>query len=188
VGQQAKAVGQLWGELKPEEKQKYQLLAAEERERVSKEIKEMEEAGLLPDLQMGGTSSSSISATAVDSLTLPIARLRKIAKLDPEVRGISKEAMTLLTYTAELFTKKLGLESNRIAQIQNRRKLLPEDVAEACSTREQFIFLKEDIRDLQRDLLHQKAETKQLKQAEARQEEKESSESKPITSYFQKAS
>ena len=42
------------------------------------------------------------------------------------------------------FTK-LGLESVRVARLQNRRKLLPDDVAHVCSHREQFLFLKDDL-------------------------------------------
>ena len=180
---QAKAVGQAWSELKPEEKQVYQERAAEERERVSAEIKAMEEAGLMPPLASGGNDSLGLSSGLFD-LILPVARMRKIAKLDPEVRGIGKEAISVITFATELFTKKLGLEVNRIAQIQNRRKLLPEDVAEACSTREQFVFLKEDVRDLQRELLTQKKELKRQKDAADDAEKEQNPSSKPITSFF----
>ena len=68
--------------------------------------------------------------------------------LDPEVRGISKEALLLITKCAELATAKLGKESVHVAQLQNRRKLLPEDVAQVCGTREQFLFLRDDVKDL----------------------------------------
>jgi DNA-directed RNA polymerase I subunit RPA43 len=34
-----------------------------------------------------------------------------------------------------------------VAQLQNRRKLLPDDIAQVCSTREQFLFLREDVKD-----------------------------------------
>lgn len=87
-----------------------------------------------------------------------MARIKKIAKLDPEVRGISKDALLLITKCAELATSKLGTESVRVARAQNRRKLLPEDVAQVCSTREQFIFLKDDIKDLVREMLPAKTD------------------------------
>jgi hypothetical protein len=38
-----------------------------------------------------------------------------------------------------------------VAQIQNRRKLLPDDVAQVCQSREPFFFLREDILDLARE-------------------------------------
>jgi hypothetical protein len=71
--------------------------------------------------------------------------------LDPEVRGIAKEALLLITKCAELATAKLGKESVQVAQLQNRRKLLPEDVAQVCGTREQFLFLRDDVKDLVRE-------------------------------------
>jgi hypothetical protein len=47
-----------------------------------------------------------------------------------------------------------GVETVRVAQIQNRRKLLPEDVAQVCQSREPFYFLREDILDLAREQKH----------------------------------
>ena len=70
--------------------------------------------------------------------------------MDPDVKGLSKEALLLICKAAELACTKLGKECVRVAQIQNRRKLLPDDIAEVCATREQFMFLREDIRDLAR--------------------------------------
>lgn len=94
--------------------------------------------------------------TAVQDLTtliFPLARLRKITKLDPDVKGVSKEGLLLITKCAEMVTAKLGQESVKVAQLQNRRKLLPEDVAQVCATREQFLFLREDVKDLLREQL-----------------------------------
>lgn len=35
--------------------------------------------------------------------------------------------------------------------MQNRRKLMPEDVVEVCSMKERFLFLKDDIKDLAKE-------------------------------------
>jgi histone H3/H4 len=139
----AKALGQLWATLSPEEKQVYQNKAAEERERLAKEIQAWKDAGgVVPE-----PSSASLRAST-DSLIFPAARIRKIAKLDPEVKGLSKEALQLVCKASELFCSKLGKESVQTAQMQNRRKLLPDDVAQVCATREAFLFLRDDVRDL----------------------------------------
>ena len=95
----------------------------------------------------------STSAQDLNTLIFPLARLRKITKLDPDVKGVSKEALLLITKCAEMVTAKLGQESVKVAQLQNRRKLLPEDVAQVCATREQFLFLREDVKDLLREQL-----------------------------------
>ena len=91
------------------------------------------------------------SNSTSDGLTFPVARIRKICKLDDEVNGISKEAAVLLTKCVELVTIQLGQECVKVARMQNRRKLLPDDVAQVCSTREQFHFLREDVKDLLRE-------------------------------------
>ena len=72
------------------------------------------------------------------------------------MKNLSREAILLLAKASEMFTTKLGLETIRIAQVQNRRKLLPEDVADAVRVKDQFLFLKEDIRDIVRDQLEEK--------------------------------
>ena len=149
-------MGQQWAVLTPEQKEIYQIKAAAERERIAKEMEEWKAAGGNMDADsttLMGPSSSSSSSSPRDPMTLtfPVARIKKIAKLDPEVRGISKEAMLLITKCAELATSKLGRESVKVAQLQNRRKLLPDDVAQVCASREQFTFLKDDVKDLLRE-------------------------------------
>ena len=125
-----------------EEKATYQQKAAEERERVAKELQAWKAAGGEVDIEKSGSSRDP------NSLIFPVGKIRKIAKLDPEVRNMSKEAIMLITKCAELATAKLGEEAVRVARLQNRRKLLPEDVANVCGNREQFLFLKDDVKDL----------------------------------------
>eukprot|EP00934_Nitzschia_sp_Nitz4_P003073 Nitzschia sp. Nitz4//scaffold43_size134323//96810//97778//NITZ4_003314-RA/size134323-augustus-gene-0.224-mRNA-1//1//CDS//3329551993//3063//frame0 len=142
VASVARIMGQKWASLTPEDKEVYQQKAAEERERVARQLEEYKAAGGVIEADNAKDSASP------SSLVFPVARIRKICKLDPEVRGLSKEALLLITKCAELATAKLGTESVRVAQLQNRRKLLPEDVAHVCSHREQFLFLKADVKDL----------------------------------------
>jgi len=53
-------------------------------------------------------------------LAFPLARIHKICRLDPEVKGISKGAAILVTRAAELFTARLGQDTFQMAQKQNR--------------------------------------------------------------------
>lgn len=152
----------------------YQQAAAEERERVSKDLAAWEAAGGKAELPPTSSDTGS-------SMVLPVARVRKICKLDPEVRGLSKEALLLVTKAAELMTVKLGGETVRVAQIQNRRKLLPDDVAQVCSSREQFLFLRDDIQDLARQQLEANRIKKSSKHAVTNEDDKSSNQ---LTSYF----
>ena len=132
------------------------------------------------------SSSSSLSNHPL-ALVFPAARIRKICKLDPEVRGLSKEALMLVTKCAELATAKLGTETVKMARLQNRRKLLPEDVAHVCSHREQFMFLKEDVKDLVQSLASQAAEVEKPKKGDSAREAAAVG-TKPLTAYFGGAS
>jgi DNA-directed RNA polymerase I subunit RPA43 len=138
----ARELGKIWATIPVEEKEAYQQQAAQERARVAQELEAWTAAGGVAELP---------SSKSDGGLILPVARIRKICKLDPEVRNLSKEALLLVTKAAELMTAKMAAETVRVAQIQNRRKLLPDDVAQVCSSREQFLFLREDIQDLARE-------------------------------------
>jgi DNA-directed RNA polymerase I subunit RPA43 len=166
-------MGQMWSSLPTEEKESYQEKAAQERERVSRELEAWKAAGGVLETDNNGDGSL---------LIYPLGRIRKICKLDPEVRGMSKEALLLITKCAELATSKLGQETVRVAQLQNRRKLLPEDVAQVCSHREQFLFLKDDVKDLVKDMLP-KQDPKAAQKGDAGREAAAAG-SKPLTSYF----
>ena len=125
----------------------------------------------------------TLSDRDLNTLIFPLARLRKITKLDPDVKGVSKEALLLITKCAEMMTSKLGQESVKVAQLQNRRKLLPEDVAQVCATREQFLFLREDVKDLLKEQHLGNKKALEMKKGEAAGLTLDSS-SKPLTDYF----
>jgi histone H3/H4 len=155
-------MGQLWSTLETQEKESYQQKAAQERERVAKELDAWKAAGgVLEQPAFGGAGGGGDP----NALVFPVARIRKICKLDEDVKGISKEALALITKCAELATAKLGREVVRVAQLQNRRKLLPDDVAQVCQTREQFLFLKDDIKDLVREQLQEQKEASESDKA-----------------------
>lgn len=178
----ARVMGQLWAGLSPEEKEGYQQKAAKERERIAKELEEWKAAGgvLEQDEKEGNANNSS-------TLVFPMARIRKICRLDPEVRGVGKEALLLITKCAELVTAKMGAETVRVARLQNRRKLLPEDLANVCSHREQFLFLKDDVKDLVRTIQTEAAASENGKSGAKKGDASRVAAavgSKPLTSYF----
>mmetsp|Transcript_16855 Transcript_16855/g.32102 ORF Transcript_16855/g.32102 Transcript_16855/m.32102 type:complete len:339 (-) Transcript_16855:113-1129(-) len=158
----ARATGQLWSVLPPNLRENYETQAAEERLRLSRDIQRLKDAGLWPEHSDAHNTGGGDGAED-DALIFPMARIRKICKLDPEVRGISKESALLITKATELFCVKLGKECVNMAQMQNRRKLLPEDVVEVCSMKERFLFLKDDLRDLAKEQLKEKKEAEREK-------------------------
>jgi histone H3/H4 len=178
----AKGLGVLWSQLTDDEKKVYQDKAQLEKERLVEELQAWKDAGgelveeeLLPALSSSGNGG----------LIFPVARIRKICKLDPDVKNLSKEALMLVTKAAEVFTSKIGTEAMRVASVQNRRKLQAGDIAQVCASREQFLFLREDLADLSR-LKQKEAQEKTAvaKTNQAATNKPPPFSGKPLTSYF----
>ena len=161
VGTQAKRIGAKWQSISDKEKDRFKAMAAAEKEGVVAALAAYQErfGDALRRLEQQEDTNAA-SSMETDDLVFPVARIRKIAKLDPEVKSLSKEALQLVVKSAELVLAKLGRESTKVARIQNRRTLLPDDVAQVCSHQEAFRFLKDDIRDLTKVLAAQKEQTK----------------------------
>ncbi len=141
----SKATGELWKGLQQTEKEVYENQAAQEREKYMKDKQRLIDAGVWPESSSGGADAGEYDEEAI---LFPIGRIRKICKLDSDVKGMSKEATLLVAKATELFASKLGSEVVTMAQMSNRRKLLPDDVVEVCSVKERFMFLKDDLQDL----------------------------------------
>ena len=157
----------------PEERERYQKRGIAEKEKYRKEVERLRSLGLVME--------DDVKRKNENQLELPVAKVRKICRLDPDVRGISKEAVLLVAKSAELFTSKMGEESMRMAQLQNRRTLLTDDLLDVCSMKEAFLFLREDIKDMILEMnKNKKTDTKSSSIAPT----KEIPRVKPITSYF----
>lgn len=129
----------------------YQERAAAEREKVAAQLEAYRRArGNDLELEAPDTAEDGGGGGPKDPLELvfPANRIRKICKLDPDVKNVSKEALQLVVKAAELFTTNLGAEAVKVARFSNRRKLLPEDVAHVCTHRDKYTFLKDDMKDL----------------------------------------
>jgi DNA-directed RNA polymerase I subunit RPA43 len=188
----ARALGALWSGLSDEAKQPYRAKAAVERERVERDVEKWKAAGgVVPAPTAGSTGGGKPPpGVSLSSVDMPIARVKKICKLDPEVKNLTKEGLVMVTKAAEFFLTHLATECVKTAQIQNRRKLLPDDIAQVCSVREQFLFLREDIKDLHRHLQNENAESaRQTKAAAAKKGggDGNTTQGKPITDFFKSA-
>ncbi|KAL3897811.1 MAG: hypothetical protein SGARI_006831, partial [Bacillariaceae sp.] len=191
-----KVVGQKWAAISDEEKETFREMAAKEREQVAELTEQRKkailEAGLNPNDFDDNKDGNGLKDPA-GGLVFPVARIRRIAKLDPEVKNLSKEAIHLVVKAAELFTAQLGQETTGVARIQNRRTLLPQDVAHVCKHVSAFTFLKDDIQDLVAQKVREREENnantddngagKSVSKKEA-QLEAAAAGSKPLTAYF----
>ncbi|GFH44136.1 hypothetical protein CTEN210_00610 [Chaetoceros tenuissimus] len=189
IGELTKIIGSKWKELDEESKVVYVEQANKAKEVYLKQL------ALYKKHHPNAVLDSESKKKSGDEfeLTFPLARIRKIARLDPEVNGISKEAATLLTYAAELFTEKMGQETYSMAQIQKRRKLILQDVVDVTSMKDKFHFLKEDMNDFVKQYKAKELEDNEgngnvVKKQKVMSEKALSavSNTKPLTSFFQK--
>lgn len=91
---------------------------------------------------------------------LPLARIKKIMKLDGDVKMISAEAPMLFSKAAEIFIHELTLRAWLHTEDNKRRTLQRNDIAMAITKYDQFDFL---IDIVPRDELKQsKAQTEQI--------------------------
>lgn len=195
----AKMCGQEWKSMDDDAKAPYQERAAAEKERYEAYLKAAAARGDEFQLEAAaGTGTASGSSGPLD-MVFPANKVRKICKLDPEVKNVSREALQLIVKAAELFTTAIGKESVKVARFNNRRKLLPEDVAHVCVHRDAFTFLKDDVKDLvkwQREAARKEKKQKEQEAvaaaaAGAGDEAEAASKaagSKPLTDFFSAAS
>jgi len=83
----------------------------------------------------------TINNNEFKSQELPLARIKKIMKLDDDVKMISAEAPVLFSKAAELFITELTLRAWTHTEDNKRRTLQRNDIAMAISKYDQFDFL-----------------------------------------------
>lgn len=72
---------------------------------------------------------------------LPLARIKKVMKNDPEVKMISADAPILFSKACEIFISEVTARAYLVAEQHKRRTLAKADVARALSKSDQFDFL-----------------------------------------------
>lgn len=76
-------------------------------------------------------------------LTLPMSRIKKIVKLDPEHISSTESANYLLGVAAELFVKSFTSQAASIARSKKRKKIQYADFHDVVSSAESMLFLKD---------------------------------------------
>ncbi|XP_073963042.1 nuclear transcription factor Y subunit gamma-like isoform X2 [Choristoneura fumiferana] len=82
-----------------------------------------------------------VNAEDFKTQALPLARIKKIMKLDEEVKMISAEAPVLFAKAAEIFIHELTMRAWNHTEDNKRRTLQRNDIAMAISKSDQFDFL-----------------------------------------------
>ncbi|KAM0750140.1 histone-fold-containing protein, partial [Meredithblackwellia eburnea MCA 4105] len=72
---------------------------------------------------------------------LPLARIKKVMKSDPEVQMISSEVTILFEKACQIFIQELTARSHLVSLSNKRRTLSRPDVGEAIGKSDMFDFL-----------------------------------------------
>ncbi|XP_026461569.1 nuclear transcription factor Y subunit gamma-like [Ctenocephalides felis] len=84
---------------------------------------------------------NNVTAEDFKHQSLPLARIKKIMKLDDDVKMISAEAPMLFAKAAEIFINELTLRAWTHTEDNKRRTLQRSDIAMAVTINDQFDFL-----------------------------------------------
>ena len=129
AGEITKILGQRWKALDGDAKARYNEMAAADKRRYDAERKER-----------GGDAPKPAKKDAEPHETIiPVARVKKICRADPEVRSMAKEATVVMAKAAEIFVQNLAVATHAVA---STRTLRADHVAQAVRDRPDFAFLR----------------------------------------------
>lgn len=142
LGEVGKECGRLWNILPADEKKKYTEMTVPLREKFEKEMVEYNKKMKAFEASRFGENGKLLPARITNCL--PLARIKKIMRLDPDVKSSSKEASLLVSWATELFVSQLADETAKVAK-GRRRGIKYEDVSAAIRKSEQMVFLAQDF-------------------------------------------
>lgn len=77
------------------------------------------------------------------TLQLPMSRIKKIIKLDPEHISSTESANYILGISTELFIKQLTLDASTITKSKGRKKIMYNDMQEVVNTVDVYSFMRD---------------------------------------------
>ena len=141
----AQKLGEGYRNISSEEKEKYLLMAVKDKARYTQELAAAKayEATLAPPEE-----NDSALFTGSDELVIPLARIKRTIKMDPDVKNVSKEALTAVARCTELFTALIARHALKEARLRNRDKdvksIRPLDIINAIHDTDVMDFLRMD--------------------------------------------
>ena len=100
------------------------------------------------------TRSFDISIMDDNNLRIPLAKIRPMIKLDPDVQLVSMDSVYLITKATEMFIEYLTQESFRVTMSKKRKTVSKQDVDEAVAHVDALHFLDDGVLDLDPQLIN----------------------------------
>lgn len=121
-------------QMSDEEIEKTEEIEQQNTEMTEEEFTEMTEEALTEITVEGSGKQATKKTVSQDRITqLPIAKIKHIIKLDPEVKLVNAEAVFLITKATEYFIKSLSKESFGFAA-QNKKKTITKSHVDSALT------------------------------------------------------
>ena len=128
IGQVSKLLGERWKALDGDAKARYNEMAAADKRRYDAEKQ-----------AQGPVTKQAKQESQPHETIIPVARVKKICRADPEIRSMAKEATVVLAKAAEIFVQILAKATHACA---SSRTLRADHVAQAVRDRPDFAFLR----------------------------------------------
>lgn len=95
--------------------------------------------------QQDKSESNNEQDESQSNLTLPIARIKRIFKLDPDYAGASASAVYTAGLATELFVQYFVEQASLLAKMDKRKKIQYKDFANAVSAHDSLNFLSDTV-------------------------------------------
>ena len=135
-----KVCSEMFKNLNTEDRAHYDKLAKLDRERYTKEVEE-DKLNRKDDHEVNLQADSLKFGT---ELVLPLGRIKRIIKLDSEIKNISKEALIAITKSTELFISSLTLKTSQITGKRKGKVIKDSDLYQTVFSHEPLHFLRLD--------------------------------------------
>jgi histone H3/H4 len=78
-------------------------------------------------------------------ITLPLAKIKRIIKMNPDVKNCGKEASIMITKACEIFTAYIGFKAANLSNLRGAKTIQERDFVHMIHTNEHTDFLREDF-------------------------------------------
>lgn len=140
VFDQSKALADRWRSLSEAEKDSFMPKVADENQGHQREITDQSTLPVEPAKSLQGKKDSSAF-----EMVIPVGRVRRTCKLDPDVKNITKEATALVAKATERFLAQIAEESFKISSLSGRRTLKTDDIRDCVNRLPQYEWLRDDF-------------------------------------------
>lgn len=130
----AQRLSERYKDLSAEERSYYDDLAKKDKLRYQQEMLS----------SVSRTPTTNIVSESM-ALILPLARVKKIMKMDPDVNNIQKNALLAVTKVTELFLQYMGTRAHHVALQRRAKSVKQSDVIQAIHSLDTLRFLRTDF-------------------------------------------